>query len=138
MSQSAILVVEDDVELRDALCAALASGDYPVLSAGDGVEALALLDSQPVGLVVSDVQMEPMNGHELLGHIRQRHPRLPAVLMTAYGTIENAVDAMQSGASDYLVKPFDARDLIAVVDRHIWDGASPDELVVALGLDRTR
>jgi two-component system response regulator FlrC len=121
MSDAAVLIVEDDANLRAALSDTLAGGAYPVLSAGNGAEALSILNKQNVGLVVSDIQMEPMNGHELLGEIRRRHPALPAVLMTAYGTIENAVDVMRDGASDYLVKPFEAAELKAVVDRYLRD-----------------
>ncbi len=120
MPEAAVLIVEDDASLRAALSETLAGGsDYPVLAAGSGPEALSILARERVGLVVSDIQMQPMSGHELLGEIRRQHPAMPAVLMTAYGTIENAVDVMRDGASDYLVKPFEASDLIAVVDRYM-------------------
>ncbi|MDH3439949.1 MAG: sigma-54 dependent transcriptional regulator [Gammaproteobacteria bacterium] len=131
MSNPAVLIVEDDADLRNALCLSLESGRYPVLSAGDGNEALDILDAEEVGLVVSDVQMAPMNGRELLGRIREQHPSLPAVLMTAYGTIEHAVDAMRCGATDYLVKPFEADDFLAVVERHLRDDAQSDGLIAA-------
>ncbi|ANO51044.1 sigma-54-dependent transcriptional regulator [Woeseia oceani] len=119
MHDAAVLIVEDDANLRGALSDTLASGRYPVLSAGSGAEALSILGRERVGLVVSDIQMEPMSGHQLLSEIRRQHPAMPAVLMTAYGTIENAVDVMRDGASDYLVKPFAADELIAVVDRYM-------------------
>ncbi len=125
MPEAAVLIVEDDANLRSALSDTLKGGSrYPVLAAGSGAEALSILERECVGLVVSDIQMEPMNGHELLGEIRRQHPAMPAVLMTAYGTIENAVDVMRDGASDYLVKPFDASDLIAVVDRYMPQGGN--------------
>jgi len=119
MTESAVLIVEDDANLRQALSETLSGRDYPVFSAESGPEALSIMDKESVGLVVSDVQMEPMSGHELLGHIRRNNPALPAVLMTAYGTIENAVEGMRNGASDYLVKPFAASELIGVVDRYM-------------------
>ena len=119
MIDSAVLIVEDDANLRQALSDTLSGRDYPVFSAKSGPEALSIMDKESVGLVVSDVQMEPMSGHELLGHIRRTNPALPAVLMTAYGTIENAVEVMRNGASDYLVKPFAASELIGVVDRYM-------------------
>jgi len=131
MSSPAVLIVEDDADLRNALCLSLESGEYPVLAAGDGTEALNILESEEVGLVVSDIQMQPMNGRELLGRIREQHPSLPAVMMTAYGTIENAVDAMQCGATDYLVKPFEANEFVAVVDRHLRDNHSSDAPIAA-------
>ncbi|MGI9262660.1 MAG: sigma-54-dependent transcriptional regulator [Woeseiaceae bacterium] len=127
MSDAAVLIVEDDADLRSALSHTLDSGEYPVLTAESGPEALSILGSTPVGLVVSDIQMEPMNGHELLGCIRQDYPDLPAVLMTAYGTIESAVDVMRNGAADYLVKPFEAQDLIDTVDRHMRSLAVSDQ-----------
>ena len=117
MSSPGVLIVEDDANLREALSETLSGSDYPVFAADSGAEALTILGREPVGLVVSDLQMSPMNGRELLVEIRRRYPALPAVLMTAYGTIENAVDAMRDGASDYLVKPFEASALLDVVRR---------------------
>ena len=119
MNSPAVLIVEDDANLREALLETLSDGDHPVFAAGSGPEALDILDAEDIGLVVSDLQMEPMDGHELLHEIRQQHPTLPAVLMTAYGSIENAVVEMQSGAADYLVKPFEVETLKAVVDRYL-------------------
>ena len=119
MGNPAVLLVEDDKHLRDALRETLAGEDVPVLAAESGPEALSILQRESVGLVVSDLQMEPMDGQTLLGEIRQRHPSMPAVLMTAYGTIENAVDVMRNGAADYLVKPFEARALLDIVNRYL-------------------
>ena len=67
--------------------------------------------------MLSDVQMAPVDGHELLRRVRSRWPEVPVVLITAYGSIERAVAAMRDGAADYLVKPFDANALIGLVDR---------------------
>ncbi|MDH4046656.1 MAG: sigma-54 dependent transcriptional regulator [Gammaproteobacteria bacterium] len=119
MTSPAVLIVEDDPVLREALLDTLRTGEHPVFAAGSGAEALGIMNRESIGLVVSDLQMEPMDGHELLGQIRKDHPALPAVLMTAHGTIENAVDSMRNGASDYLVKPFAADDLQRVVDRYL-------------------
>ena len=119
MTQPAVLIVEDDAALREALFDTLSSEAQPVLTAESGPAALEIIDSALVGLVVSDLQMEPMDGVTLLEKIRERHPGLPAVLMTAYGTIESAVDVMQKGASDYLIKPFEADDLKTIVGKYI-------------------
>jgi len=119
MTQPAVLIVEDDACLREALFDTLNSKEQPVLTAENGPAALDIIDHESVGLVVSDLQMEPMDGVTLLGKIREQHPTLPAVLMTAYGTIENAVDVMRNGAADYLVKPFEANELQAIVDKYI-------------------
>lgn len=131
MTESAVLIVEDDANLRQALSETLSGRDYPVFSAESGPEALSIMDKESVGLVVSDVQMEPMSGHELLGHIRRQNPTLPAVLMTAYGTIENAVEVMRNGAADYLVKPFAASELIGVVDRYMRAQPDTDQPIAA-------
>ena len=138
MTNQGVLIVEDDAALRDALTDTLRSNDISVVAAASGSEALAILNREEIGLVVSDVQMEPMNGHELLDAIRQRDPGLPAVLMTAYGTIEHAVDAMRDGAADYLVKPIEAEALIEIVNRylnvepHPGDPVATDPLSVQL------
>ncbi len=129
MHSPGVLIVEDDPNLREALCDTLISDDLTVLEAGSGREALEILGREPVGLVVSDIQMKPMDGHELLGAIRRQYPGLPAVLMTAYGTIEKAVDAMRDGAVDYLVKPFDSSALLDVVQRYLKPEIDGEELI---------
>ena len=119
MTNPAVLIVEDDANLREALFDTLNSKEMPVVTADNGLMALEILDRESVGLVVSDLQMEPMDGATLLGKIREQHPTLPAVIMTAHGTIENAVDAMRNGAADYLVKPFEADELKSIVGKYI-------------------
>ncbi len=119
MTNPAVLIVEDDANLRSALFDTLNNEEYPVLTADNGIAALDILETNSVGLVVSDWRMQPMDGIALLGEIRTHHPTLPAILMTAHGTIENAVDVMKAGASDYLVKPFAADDLKSVIAKYI-------------------
>lgn len=118
MSHATVLVVEDEPSLRDALCDTLELAGYPVETADDGSEALAKLNNQEIGMVVSDIQMKPMDGNTLLQKIRGSRPELPVLLMTAYGTIENAVGAMRAGAVDYLVKPFEAEALVEKVQQY--------------------
>ena len=132
MKKEKVLIVEDDQALRLALCDTLELSGCPVLAAEHGEAALSLLASEPaIGLVITDVQMAPMDGFELLRALRRRRPELPVVLMTAYGTIDKAVAAMREGATDYLVKPFDAQVLLALVERFIVPEPEPDEMVVA-------
>jgi two-component system, response regulator FlrC len=114
-----ILVVEDDRPLQDAIVTTLETAGFNVLVASDGGEALKVLGDAAVDLVVSDVQMQPMDGRELLRKIRQRQPAPPVLLMTAYGTIDQAVAAMREGAVDYLVKPFEADELERRVARYL-------------------
>jgi two-component system, response regulator FlrC len=110
-----VLVVEDDCSLREALCETLELAGFASTGVADGSAALDALKSVPTDLVISDIQMRPMDGHTLLKKIKALRPELPVLLMTAYGTIQSAVEAMRDGASDYLVKPFDAEVLISKV-----------------------
>ncbi len=119
MRDAAVLIVEDDPHLREALFDTLSSDSLQVLTADSGKAALEILEKERVGLVVSDLQMEPMDGATLLRTISEMQPTLPAVLMTAFGTIEGAVDAMRNGARDYLVKPFDAAQIKSLVDKYL-------------------
>ena len=120
-TQPAVLVVEDDPSLSEALCDTLAIAGYSTVAAHDGGEALRYLQrsrSGRFGLVVTDVQMSPVGGLELLRAVKQEQPELPVLLMTAFGTIQQAVDAMHEGAADYLVKPFEAEVLISKVSHY--------------------
>ncbi len=119
MNQADVLIVEDDASLREALCDTLDIAGFSVISAANGLDALEVLSKNSVKLVVSDVQMANMDGLELLQNIETRFRDLPVLLMTAYGTIEKAVGAMQSGAVDYMVKPFEADQFLEQVKRYI-------------------
>ncbi len=131
MSQATVLVVEDEPTLRDALCDTLELAGYPVERAGDGSEALSKLASHDIGMVVSDLQMQPMDGQTLLTRIRTTRPDLPVLMMTAYGTIQSAVEAMQAGAVDYLVKPFEAETLVEKVQQFAAAAATGGSTLVA-------
>ena len=117
MSALHILVAEDDVSLRDALADTLNFAGFRVTAVSDGQAALKAMEQEPPALLLSDVQMAPLDGHELLRRARSRWPTLPVVLMTAHGTISHAVHAMRDGAVDYLVKPFEADSLVSLVTR---------------------
>jgi len=128
MTHAAVLVVEDDPCLREALCDTLEIAGFPVLSTDDGESACKIMKSQSIGMVVSDVQMQPMDGFELLKNMKETAPTIPVVLMTAFGTVQKAVEAMQEGAVDYLVKPFDAKLLIEKVSEFILNDETSPEL----------
>ncbi|MCP5335047.1 MAG: sigma-54-dependent Fis family transcriptional regulator [Oceanospirillaceae bacterium] len=117
MSDFHILVVEDDIELREAITDTLELQKITVSQACDGEAALTFLRDNSVDMVLSDVNMHPMDGHTLLKNIKAQFPGLPMVLMTAYGDIEKAVMAMQDGALDYLVKPFEVNLLLQTVNQ---------------------
>ena len=124
-----VLVVEDDEALREALVDTLRAAGLAALAAGDAPGALQLLESEEIALVISDVQMPGPNGYQLLSSIKRLRPDLPVVLMTAYGTVAQAVAAMREGATDYIVKPFDAHALIEMARRQLAARVLPNELV---------
>jgi len=124
-----VLVVEDDAALREALVDTLRAAGIAALAAHDAECALRLLASEDIGLVISDVQMPGANGYQLLSSIKRLRPYLPVVLMTAYGTVAQAVAAMRDGATDYIVKPFDAQALIDMAQRQLAARITPNELV---------
>ncbi len=125
MSDTSILVVEDDRDLREAISDTLELAGFAHATADCAEQALEVLQRKPFSLVVSDVNMPGMNGHELLQEILREHPGLPVVLMTAFGSVTDAVQAMRAGAADYLVKPFEPDALVAVARRFV-SGLSED------------
>jgi len=137
MNPSRILVVEDDSALAQALTDTLVLSGYDVVNATDGEQALAKLDRDQVDMVLTDVQMRPMDGRALLRNLRTRFHELPVLVMTAYGTVEQAVEAMKLGAVDYLAKPFEVDDLLDKVERYLPNRHHEDGQMVADDL-RTR
>jgi len=107
-----VLVVEDDHSLREAICDMLELNDIDYIDVENGQKAIEALQENSFQVVISDVQMSPVNGYQLLKHINENFNGLPVILMTAYGSIPQAVDAIQAGAVDYLVKPFNVKELI--------------------------
>lgn len=126
-----ILVVEDDQDLLEAICATMRLAGYNPMPASNGDDAMALLQEQAVGMVVSDVQMKPVDGFSLLQKIKAFNPELPVLLMTAYGEVDKAVLAMRNGACDYLLKPFDPDSLLVHVKRYILSETELDGRIVA-------
>ncbi len=114
-----VLIVEDDHDLREALVDTLDIGGYETIEAENGRHALQQLENSDIDLVVSDIMMDEMDGHTLLRRIKSQEPDLPVLMMTAYGTIQSAVQAMQEGATDYLVKPFEAEVLVSRISQLI-------------------
>ena len=117
-----ILVVEDDPRLREAIVDTLMLKRYEVTEAKNGKEAVVLLQEIQPDLVLTDINMPEMTGLELLAYIKQEHPWLPVLLMTAYGDVSQAVQAMQQGADDYLMKPFELRELDALLKPYTQTG----------------
>jgi DNA-binding NtrC family response regulator len=110
-----VLVVDDKDTMRSLFERLLAGRD--VATAGDATRALALLGSEPFDVVISDVKMPGLDGIALLAEVTRDHPDVPVILMTAFGSVHDAVAAMKQGAFDYLVKPFEADEAIVAIDK---------------------
>jgi NtrC-family two-component system response regulator AlgB len=113
-----LLIVDDERNIRNHLATFFESCGHRVLTAESARQALELLANEAgCDLVLSDYRMAEVNGLELLQRIKREHPRLPVILMTAYGTVESAVAAMKSGAYDYVTKPFSLEQIQHIVGR---------------------
>ena len=124
-----IMVVEDDAPLRDAICDTLELAGARVIPCEHAEQALQRLAEQPVDAVVTDVNMPGMDGFGLLRAIQASQPQLPVLLMTAYGSIGKSVEAMRTGAVDYLVKPFPPAALIEALQPHVGVEQDSDDPV---------
>ena len=134
MQTHKVLVVEDDPGVRDMLSQTLDRSGYDVQSAVDGSDALNKIRDNRFSLVITDVRLPKVNGLQLLGEIKQSTPQVPVIVITGFGSVQNAVEAMQVGASDYLLKPFSTEALQAAINRA---GIAPKEGVQVLP-DRQR
>ncbi len=110
-----ILVAEDDEIVRDVIVKFLADVGYPVFTANDGLAAIKLLRLEDIKLILTDLRMPGADGMEVLRTAIQMNPRIAVVLLTAYGTLDTALEAMKEGAYDYIVKPFVMQQLLLVV-----------------------
>jgi DNA-binding NtrC family response regulator len=119
----AILVVDDDADMRELAYDMLKDRGHQVTMAGSGEEALKRLTEKDYAVVLTDLRMKGMQGLELLTQIKRDHPDINVILMTAFGSVETAVEAMKHGASDYLTKPVKKDELIRVVERVIREAA---------------
>jgi two-component system response regulator FlrC len=127
-----VLIVEDDSVLREALAETMNLAGHSYLTARDGREALAMLERHSPAIILSDVRMDKMDGQKLLAEIQRRNPGIPVIMMTAYGSVDDAIAAMRHGAVDYLQKPFSATTLTEKIKQFIKpDNANDDSQPVA-------
>ncbi len=112
-----ILVVDDDPNLLQVLKMRLLSGGYAVSTAAEAADVHRRLETQACDLVLLDLKLKDTDGIELMESIHTDHPDLPVIILTAYGTIQTAVDAMRRGAFSYLTKPFDGHELLIQVEK---------------------
>src|SRR5438477_234013 len=114
-SSGSVLIIDDEIAIRESLETLLEFEGYSVQSAGTGEQGLAKLGERPYDLVLLDFALPDRNGLEILRDIRDRDPQLAVIMITAYGTVDNAVRAMQNGATNFIQKPWDNEKLLADV-----------------------
>lgn len=112
-----ILLVDDEPSILSVLCTVLRSEDYDVTSAADGQQAIELLKNGDFDLVISDIRMSPVNGMDILKLVHQERPDVSVIMLTAYGSVETAIEALKLGAFDYVTKPFKVDELLITVQR---------------------
>ena len=118
-----ILVVDDEESMRIALKEALSRSGHAVVTAADGLEGVRRFEEDAPELVIADVRMPRLSGLDLLKRVREKSREAPFVLITAYGSVDDAVEAMKMGATDYLLKPFSADTLDQLLNRVFENGA---------------
>ena len=123
-----ILVVEDDREMARFLAQILSEEGYAVELAHDGPAALELFQQRRFDLIVSDLMMPRMKGTELIRRLKENHSQVPVLVITAFGTIESAVEAMKAGALHYITKPFRTDEFLIHVQRALEHHSLDDEL----------
>lgn len=114
-----VLVVDDEKVIREILADFLSLEGFQVSTAPDGIAALERLYEKPFNMVISDLKMPNMGGLELLGRIQAEHKNVLTVIMTGFGTVETAIEAMKKGAYDYILKPFKVEEVVHVIHRGI-------------------
>ncbi|HWM85474.1 MAG TPA: sigma-54 dependent transcriptional regulator [Kofleriaceae bacterium] len=113
-----ILVADDEPNLRRVLIAILRREGYEVVQAADGADAIEAL-SQPVDVIITDLKMPRVDGMEVLRHASVHHPAVPVIMITAFGTVDNAVAAVKAGAFDYIEKPFEQEQIRIIVHKAV-------------------
>lgn len=124
-----ILVVDDDPDVHYSFKRLLSDEQLQILSSESGEEALARLEKEKVDLVLMDVRMGGLSGLETLKRLKERHARVPVIIMTAYGTTETAIESMKHGAFDYIQKPFDIAKLKGAINSGLALSRSMQEVV---------
>ena len=114
-----ILVVEDEAKMRRLLELELADQDFRAQTVADAETALKLLNTNQFDLIVTDLKLPGMSGMEFLQAVKRANAAIPIIIMTAFGTVESAVEAMKIGASDYVLKPFSLAELVLVIRKEL-------------------
>ena len=117
MMMERVLIVDDEEQMRELLAKVLEKNGYQVTTAGDGGQALTLLEKEPMDLVVTDVRMPGLDGMEALKAIKELNPEIVVIIMTAFGSIDQAVQAVKEGAYDYINKPFKIDEMLLTIKK---------------------
>jgi len=112
-----ILIIDDEKSLLDVLSLMFKKEGYEVKTATSGADALDILTNNAVDLVITDIRMPHLSGMEILKYVKENQSETPVIVITAYGSIQQAVEALKAGALDYIVKPFDIEELKILVAR---------------------
>ena len=120
-----ILIVDDNEVFRLPLQRALEAAGFEVIAVPSAEDALDVLDGSTVDVLLTDQRLPGMDGVQLIARVKATHPAMGIIAMTAYGTIESAVEARRRGADDYLVKPFEVPDLLRALHRALDQQKSP-------------
>ncbi|MDH3999333.1 MAG: response regulator, partial [Desulfuromonadales bacterium] len=112
-----VLLIDDDASLRRVTEYSLESAGFQVVSAADGASGLSLFEQHGPGVVITDIQMPGMSGYEVLQQVKASRPETLVIVITAYASVEKAVEAMKLGAHDYITKPFSRDELVMMIEK---------------------
>ncbi|MGA9406027.1 MAG: response regulator [Bacteroidota bacterium] len=115
--KNSILVVDDEDALRTVLSSELESEGYIVATAGDGDEAISVLQGKSFDLVLLDIKMPRVDGFEVLRFIKERYPATKVIMLTGFADLKNAIESKKLGAEDFVSKPYDLVDLLTTIER---------------------
>ena len=116
MGEATILIVDDELIMRESLAGWLQRDGHEVETAASGEEALKKVEEKRYDILLVDIKMEGISGLDVLKQVKEDDPDIAVVMITAYGSISTAIDAMKSGAQDYLLKPFDPNELGILIE----------------------
>ena len=132
MNSKTILVVDDEQNVRQLICKVLEKEGFTVLTACNGSEGLEVFHKNSIDLIISDIKMPEMSGIEFLHKVKEEEPGIGFILITAFATTETAIDAIRSGAQDYITKPFDLKEIVTTVRKILLTADSSDDLNYSL------
>jgi DNA-binding NtrC family response regulator len=129
MAKGKVLIVDDDHSIIELLKATLVDADYSAIPAYNGEQALRKFEIEKPDLVLVDYKMPDMNGIELIARLKKMNPKIKNILVTAFGSEEVAIEAVRSGVSDYIKKPFELDEIVRVIDSHLAKVPQKDDVV---------